>query len=259
MVFALLSYAPVSRKRMDRSARAQSASQKNMHAKLVHPMRKVRSFVRRDGRITPSQQRALEELWPLYGIEPGKRLLALDHLFENKAPTVLEIGFGNGETLIELAKRDNDVHYIGAEVYRSGVGHLLLRLQEEGLRNVKVYADDAIELLRHNIPKNSLAKINLFFPDPWHKKKHHKRRIVNEDFIALVHSRLERGGVFHFATDWEPYAEWTMARFEAAKGFKNLKGAGKTSPRPTSRPITKFEKRGFRLGHSSWDLLYQKR
>ncbi len=233
-----------------------------MLATRSSPLRQITSFVRREGRITPSQKKALNDLWPKYGLElprPGEHQ-ALDFklLFGRKAPTILEVGFGDGDVLLELAGRQADKNFLGAEVYRSGVGRLMIRLDRDDINNVKLVADDAVELLRNHIAPNSLQAIHLFFPDPWPKKKHHKRRIVNDDFIGLVHSRLKKKGLFHFATDWEPYAEWSLAVLEQTSGLVNMAGKGHFSPRPNYRPITKFEKRGYRLGHSSWDLIYEK-
>lgn len=222
------------------------------------PLRQIQSFVRREGRITPSQKKALVEHWPRYGIEPDDTLLDFPTLFDRQAPTILEIGFGDGDVLLELSGRQADINFIGAEVYRPGLGRLMIRLADRDINNVRLVGDDAVELLEKRIKPNSLQAIHLYFPDPWPKKKHHKRRIINEAFGKLLQSRIAVAGVFHFATDWEPYAEWSLDILEEVSGFQNVAGERQFSPRPDYRPVTKFEKRGYRLGHSTWDLIYKK-
>lgn len=220
-------------------------------------MRHIRSFVRREGRMTNSQQRALDTLWPRFGIDP-ETPIEPTALFGREAPTHLEIGFGMGHALFELAKTHPDEHYIGIEVHRPGVGRLLDEVDKSGLTNVRVLKHDAIEALKQQIPDNSLDSVMLFFPDPWHKKRHHKRRIVQPPFIALIRQKLKPGGLFHLATDWEEYAEWMMEILSQTEGMENRAGAQQFSPRPDSRPVTKFEQRGLRLGHGVWDLLFEK-
>ncbi len=220
------------------------------------PLRRIRSFVRRQGRMTDLQQRALEEQWPRFGLEPGNELLDLDAIFGRSAPRILEIGFGMGDSLAEMANTHPENDYIGIEVHRPGVGRLMDRLNEQGNENVRIFCHDAIEILEKQIPDESLDRVLLFFPDPWHKKRHNKRRIVNAAFIEMVRRVLKSGGVFHMATDWQDYAEWMMHEMNQASGFENMAGPDQYSERPDYRPVTKFEKRGHRLGHGIWDLLF---
>lgn len=215
-------------------------------------MRQIRSFVKREGRLTTGQQRALETQWPVYG-----RDLTMGDLPQAQG-AVLEIGFGNGSSLLEMALAQPTQQFIGIEVHRPGVGALLIGVAEQEVKNLLLYQDDAVEVLTQCIADNSLARLQLYFPDPWHKKKHHKRRIVNSEFAALVLRKLMPGGIFHLATDWENYAEHMLTVMDLAPGFENLAGQGKTSTKPAYRPTTKFEQRGQRLGHGVWDFLYRK-
>ena len=221
-------------------------------------LRSIRSFVRREGRLTKGQQRALTELWPRFGVDNEPGLIDLPALFGRDNPKVLEIGFGNGKSLAEMAANFPDSDYLGIEVHRPGVGSLLLLVEEQELSNVRVICDDAVEVLKQRIADASLNRVQLFFPDPWHKKRHHKRRILQPEFAELIWQKLKPGGVFHLATDWEDYAEQMMAVMSAAPGYENQAGKGQFSPRPDSRPLTKFEQRGQRLGHGVWDLLFQR-
>ncbi len=221
-------------------------------------MRTVRSFVMRAGRTTEGQQKALEEVWPEMGLELKNGAIDFAEVFGRQAPVVLEIGFGMGDSLIEMATQQPDKNYIGIEVHRPGVGRLLSRANESGLTNIRVYAEDAVEVLADCIPDNSLHALQLFFPDPWHKKKHHKRRIVQPEFAQKIRQKLEVGGYFHMATDWENYAEHMMEVMTAAEGFTNQAGEGEYSPQPEWRPVTKFQKRGERLGHGVWDLMFER-
>ncbi len=223
-------------------------------------LRPVRSFVRREGRATMAQKNAMEVLWPVYGFEPGSGTnaeLQFQDMFGRVAPVVLEIGYGDGEALVDAAVVKPGVDFIGAEVYTPGIGHCLIRIEQQKLLNVRLCQVDAIELLNKNIADAGLAEIRLFFPDPWPKKKHHKRRIVNESFTRLITQKLEPGGLIHFATDWAPYAVWAMDVFEACPTLENMAGAGNYTPRPESRTLTKFERRGQRLGQGSQDLIYR--
>jgi tRNA (guanine-N7-)-methyltransferase len=220
------------------------------------PEHRIRSFIRRQGRITVAQTKALSHLWPVYGLESGQ-VLDVPAVFGRIAPLVLEIGFGNGEALATMALENPDFNHIGVEVHRPGVGHLLLRLSELSLTNIRIYCADAVEILTRNIADASLDRIQLFFPDPWPKKRHHKRRIVNADFLALVNRKLKPGGVFHAATDWEPYATAMAESLEACPELVST-APGPFAPRPGYRPRTKFESRGQRLGHGVWDLLYRR-
>ena len=225
--------------------------------------RPVRSFVRREGRATDAQKQAMQELWPIYGFKPGREiqganaLLDFRALFDRNAPVVLEIGYGDGEALVDAAMRETGVNFIGAEVYTPGIGHCLLRIEKQQLSNVRLCQVDAIELLKNDIADASLAEIRLFFPDPWPKQKHHKRRIVNKTFTHLISKKLVAGGRIHFATDWAPYAEWAMTVFEASPTLENVAGKGSYTPKPDSRIETKFERRGQRLGQESRDLIYK--
>lgn len=223
-----------------------------------NPHRPIRSFVRRQGRMTARQEWALRELWPQYGLEPGTEVLDLDAVFGRSAPKILEIGFGMGDALAEMALNHPEQDYLGIEVHRPGVGRLLDKLAAQGSSNVRVFCHDAVEVLQQQIPGNSLDKVLLFFPDPWHKKRHHKRRIVRPAYVELIRTKLKPSGVFHMATDWQEYAEWMMTVMSAAAGFGNLAGAGTYSEKPDYRPETKFERRGQRLGHGVWDLLFKK-
>ena len=221
--------------------------------------RPIRSFVRREGRITPSQQRALARLWPRYGLEAGEQPFDFAEIFGRHATRVLEIGFGDGVSLRQQAQAHPESDYLGIEVHRPGVGRLLHALDTEELTNVRVVCEDAVTVLRQNIPEGSLDTVQLFFPDPWPKKRHHKRRIVQPEFVELVRTRLREGGRFHLATDWEAYAQHMMVILSEASGYRNVAGSGNFASRPDSRPLTKFELRGQRLGHPVWDLIFERR
>ena len=220
-------------------------------------MRTVKSFVLRAGRMTEGQQKAMDDVWPQMGLELAQGQLDLAAVFGREAPVVLEIGFGMGDSLIEMAKDQPEKNYIGIEVHRPGVGRLLSNAEKAGLSNIRVFCDDAIEVLAQCIPDGSLDCIQLFFPDPWHKKRHHKRRIVQPEFAQTLRKKLKVGGVFHMATDWENYAEHMMEVMSAAEGYQNIVGEGVYSPQPKWRPVTKFQKRGERLGHGVWDLMFE--
>lgn len=217
--------------------------------------RRIRSFVRREGRMTRAQQGALERLWPHYVIEP-ECVLDFAAVFGRAAPRVLEIGFGMGDSLAAMATAHTENDYLGIEVHRPGVGSLLTRLERDGIRNVRVVCADAVEVLQNCVPDESLDAVHLFFPDPWPKKRHHKRRIVQAPFVDLLRRKLKPGGVFHCATDWGHYAEHVLAVMAAAAGFRNTAGADQYTERPDHRPVTKFERRGERLGHVIRDLVF---
>ena len=221
-------------------------------------MRTIRSFVVRGGRMTDAQQRALGELWPRYGIDTADAPLDLDACFGRRAPRTLDIGFGNGDHLATLATRHPERDYLGIEVHRPGVGRLLLSCNAQGSRNVRAICRDAVEVLEHVLPAASFDEVLLLFPDPWPKKRHHKRRIVQAPFIALVAKVLAPGGVFRLATDWGPYAEEMLARLNAAPDFENLAPDGGYAARDESRAATRFERRGQRLGHGVWDLSFRR-
>jgi tRNA (guanine-N7-)-methyltransferase len=215
--------------------------------------------VLREGRLTAGQERAFSELWPRFGIDYTGAPLDLTALFGNDRPVWLEIGFGNGEGLAALAARHPDRNYLGVEVHRPGVGHLLLRLEALGLGNVRVLRHDAVEVLSHAVAPAALAGSLLLFPDPWHKRRHHKRRILQASFVDLLARAIRPGGLFHAATDWEDYAQQMLAVLEASPAFENVAGRGAFSPRPEERPLTRFEQRGHRLGHGVWDLRFRRR
>ena len=222
------------------------------------PERRIRSFVRREGRFTSAQRLAFDTLWEQRGLDPEAGLLDLPALFPGCTRFALEIGFGMGQSLAELASREPQTGFIGIEVHRPGVGKLLALAEEAELANLKVYCADAVEVLRRCIPDASLDLAMLFFPDPWPKKRHHKRRLVQPAFVEELRSKLKPGGVFHLATDWENYAEQMLEVLNAAPGWRNLAGEGGFAPRPASRPVTRFEARGERLGHQVRDLLFSR-
>lgn len=214
--------------------------------------------MRREGRFTEGQRRAMAQLWSQFGIEPQTNLLDLDEVFGRVAPRILEIGFGMGESLVAMARCHPENDYLGIDVYRPGVGSLLRQMDEYGLTNVRAINEDAVEVLMQMIPDESIDRLQLFFPDPWHKRRHHKRRIVQPAFALLVCQKLKPGGVFHLATDWQDYAQQMMAVLSAEAGYENCVGQGQYAQRPAARPLTKFEQRGHRLGHGVWDLLFRR-
>ncbi len=216
----------------------------------------MRSYVLRQGRLTDGQARALETQWPHFGIDWQETPLDFSALFGRHAPVVLEIGFGNGDSLLEMARAQPENDFIGIEVHPPGVGHLLARLAEAQIDNLRVVRADAVDVLRCMIAPSSLARVQLFFPDPWPKKRHHKRRIVQPEFIALVTSRLEPGGFLHLATDWEPYAEHMLEVLRASPELRNLDASGGYATDPPPRPRTRFEARGLRLGHRVRELVF---
>ncbi len=218
--------------------------------------RSIRSFVLRQGRLTPAQQRAVETLLPQYGIPYAPSLLDLNAAFGRQAPKVLEIGFGMGGATAQIAQANPEQDYLGVEVHAPGVGNLLKLVQEQGLSNVRVIQHDAVEVLRHMIGDASLDGVHIFFPDPWPKKRHHKRRLLQAEFLALLCSKLKPGGYLHFATDWEEYAQWAL---DVLRGESQLKNTAQDyAPRPDYRPLTKFEQRGLNLGHGVWDLIFRR-
>jgi tRNA (guanine-N7-)-methyltransferase len=224
------------------------------------PRRPIRSFVMRAGRMTVGQTRALEDLWPRYGLDYSPAALDLDAVFGRRAPRTLEIGFGNGEHLARLAAAHPERDYLGIEVHRPGVGHLLMLAEKTGLANLRVSDHDAVEVLREQIPAAGLDEVLVLFPDPWHKKRHHKRRLIQPPFVELLASRLAAGGVLRLATDWEEYALQMLDVLRGASAlFTNLSSTGDWMPRPDERAPTRFEKRGARLGHGVWDLAFQRR
>lgn len=218
--------------------------------------RRIRSFVLRTGRMTPAQQRGLEMHWPQWGLSLEQGALDGARVFGRAAPMVLEIGFGMGTSLLQMAQAAPEQNFLGIEVHRPGVGKLLHDMAEEGVDNIRVYCDDAVEVLQRCIADDSLATVQIFFPDPWHKKKHNKRRLIQPQFVQLLRTKLQVGGVLHVATDWQDYAEQILSVMNEAEGFSNC--AEGYAPRPEHRPKTKFEQRGERLGHGVWDILFRK-
>lgn len=209
--------------------------------------------------MTDAQRRALTELWPRYGIDPGETPIDFSAVYGRVAPVHLEIGFGNGDALAAMAAAHPENNFLGIEVHRPGVGSLLRRCATEQLDNVRVMSVDAKDVLERQIAPGSLAAVYVFFPDPWPKKRHHKRRLVQPEFVALVRGRLAFGGLFRLATDWQDYAQQMLAVLSADPELENLAGAGQYASRPSERPITRFEQRGARLGHGVWDLAFRRR
>ena len=221
-------------------------------------LRSIRSFVIRGGRMTTGQQKAYDAHWPEKGLTVEQGAPDFGQVFGREAPLILEIGFGMGQSLLEMAQFEPDKNFLGVEVHLPGVGALLKGMGEEGVENIRIYNDDANRVIDQCLADASLERVQLFFPDPWHKKRHNKRRLVQPEFVERIRRKLRIGGRFHLATDWEPYAEHMMEVMEAAPGFVNQAGAGQYSPRPDTRPVTKFEKRGERLGHGVWDLIFER-
>ncbi len=224
----------------------------------THP-RGVRSFVLRAGRMTDGQQRALDTLWPRFGLEYTAAACDLDVLFGRAAPRVVEIGFGNGANLIQMATQRPETDFLGIEVHRPGVGRVLMEIERLGLRNVRVSNHDAVEVIGEQVPPGCLDEVLVLFPDPWHKKRHHKRRLLNAEFVALLASRLKSGGLLRAATDWEPYAVAMLEVLTGCALLENTAAEGRYVPRPTSREPTRFESRGERLGHGVRDLAFRRR
>jgi tRNA (guanine-N7-)-methyltransferase len=220
--------------------------------------REVRSFVARAGRMTAAQERAWRELWPRFRIPEGGGPPDVAALFGRVAHLTLEIGFGNGESLLALAAAHPEQDFLGIEVHRPGVGHLMLRAEARGVANLRIACQDAVEVLRAHVADQSLDAVLLYFPDPWPKKRHHKRRIVQPDFVELVARKLKAGGLFRMATDWPHYAEQMLSVCSACEALENVAGDGYV-PRPDTRPLTRFEQRGHRLGHPVRDLAFRKR
>src|SRR5580698_3257616 len=223
----------------------------------MQTQRHIRSFVLRAGRMTPAQERALTDLWPSYGVELGEGPLDLEAIFGRRAPRCLEIGFGVGEVIGTLAEHHPHIDYLGVEVHRPGVGRLLLRAEQAKIRNLRVICHDAVEVLK-DIANDSFDEILVFFPDPWHKKRHHKRRLIDATFVALLSAKLRGGGILRLATDWQDYAEQMLIVCNAEPTLQSLSTDATYVPRPEFRQPTRFERRGERLGHGVWDLAYRK-
>jgi tRNA (guanine-N7-)-methyltransferase len=219
--------------------------------------RPIRSFVLRQGRTSPAQTRAHETLMPRYGAPFKPQLLDLNELFGRPAPKILEIGFGMGATTATIAANRPELDFLGLEVHTPGVGSLLKLIEERGIPNLRIIQHDAVEVLQQMIAPDTLAGVHIFFPDPWPKKRHHKRRLIQPEFVKLLISRITPGGYVHLATDWEEYAEQMLAVLSAEEGLANT--ADGYAPCPDYRPETKFETRGLKLGHGVWDLVFRKR
>jgi tRNA (guanine-N7-)-methyltransferase len=221
-------------------------------SRVSHPP--IRSYVLRQGRFSRGQQRAYEELLPRFGVPYGREPLDLARVFGREAPVIVEIGSGMGETTAHIAAGNPGKDYLAIEVHTPGVGSLLKQIEERGLTNIRIVQHDAAEVLRDMVPRASLAGVHVFFPDPWPKKRHHKRRLLQPAFAELLADRIRPGGYLHVATDWQDYAEQALAVLAAVPALRNT--AERFAPRPESRPETKFERRGRRLGHDVWDLLF---
>ncbi len=219
--------------------------------------RPIRSFVRRSGRLTASQQHAIDTLWSQFVLETTQPY-DLNAIFGRTAPKHLEIGFGMGDALVDMAQAHPENDYLGIEVYLAGVGRVLAQIESLGLKNIRVICDDAVEVLKHNISSASFDAVYIFFPDPWHKAKHNKRRLIQPEFVNLLSSRLAPQAHLFLATDWEDYAHQMLEVLDKATLLKNHSGVGNYAPRCEVRPLTKFEKRGQRLGHGVWDLHYKR-
>ena len=220
---------------------------------------RIKSFVIRAGRMTESQQKGWSSVFPEHGFTLSERRFDWDRSFAVAGRRVLEIGFGMGDSLVAMADQNPQDRYLGIEVHRPGVGKLLSEVDKRGIKNLKVFAEDAVQVLEEAIPQESIDLLQIFFPDPWHKKRHHKRRLIQPDFVELLVSRLSAAGHLHLATDWQPYAEHMMEVLSANALLLNTAGQNNYIVRPESRPETKFERRGHRLGHGVWDLLFEKR
>lgn len=222
-------------------------------------LRKVRSFVRREGRMSENRKHSLEQLWPVFGIDQNDEILDLDLLFGRASVKNLEIGIGTGTALLAMAEAHPEEDFIGIDVYRPGAAQVMATAEERGFRNIRIMTHDAVDALKTQITDQSLDNLYIFFPDPWHKKKHHKRRLIQPELVALLASKLKAGGHLYLATDWENYAEQMLEVIDACPAFENTAGKGHYAERNLRRPITKFENRGQRLGHGVWDLDYIKK
>jgi tRNA (guanine-N7-)-methyltransferase len=223
------------------------------------PLRKIRSFVRRDGRMTSAQKQALEQAWPHIGLQLENGLIDFQDVFKREAPRVLEIGFGSGQSLLAMAKAHEDQNFIGIETYQPGIGSLILGMELQEVKNIRIYYADAVEVLEQCIPMQSLDVVQIFFPDPWPKRKHHKRRLIQTEFVNLVISKLKDGGTLHLATDWEHYGKEMMKVLSGISALKNIAGESQFSNRSSQRPIiTKFEQRGHKSGRQIWELQFSK-
>jgi len=219
--------------------------------------RPMRSYVVRGGRLTGSQQDAMENLWPEYGIDQNQGLIKREEVFGRRAELVFEIGFGMGDSLVAMAGQYPDRDYIGVDVHPPGIGTILRDIKAQGLHNLRVMQGDATEILNNCLSNNDIDRIQIFFPDPWHKKRHNKRRLIQAPFVESLAGKMREGGILHLATDWENYAEQMMEVMSASSSYKNIAGEGQFAGQD-ERAETKFERRGRRLGHGVWDLLFEK-
>ena len=219
--------------------------------------RQIRSFVLRKGKMTTGQKKAVEELMPVFAFNPSSKI-DFSELYGNNNPVWLDIGFGNGESIIHAAQKYPAINFLGIEVHLPGVGHLLMAIDELQLNNVRIIRNDAVDMLNLFIQDQSLSAIHIYFPDPWHKKRHHKRRLLNQDFLDLIKNKLTTGGRLHYASDWQPYALEVQALFAENAWLQNQQPDNGFAPRPEWRPVTKFERRGQRLEHGTYDLIMQK-
>ena len=219
--------------------------------------RKIQSFVKRSGRLSKGQSLGLNELWSDFGIDVDSSTLDFEEIFSNQNDVTLEVGFGNGDSLLEMAIQEPNQNFLGIEVYEAGVGRLINEANKKNVGNLKVIKEDAVEVLENNVADDSISNFQLFFPDPWHKKRHHKRRIVQMGFLDLLSKKLKSNGTAHIATDWQDYAEHIMETLESHPHFKNLAGDHIYYERPEYRPLTKFENRGQKLGHGVWDIIFR--
>lgn len=219
--------------------------------------RRIRSFVLRQGRLTKGQERALQTAWPQFGIEYATQVLDLDQTFtRSESKKILEIGFGMGDATAKIAQTLSDCDFLAVEVHTPGVGSLLKLMQEGEIHNIRIIQHDAVEVLQHMLAEGSLDGVHIFFPDPWHKKRHHKRRLIQAEFIKLLCSKLKAGAYIHVATDWQEYAEWVLEVLRAESQLQNT--AEEYAEKPDYRPLTKFENRGLKLGHGVWDLVFRR-
>ena len=218
--------------------------------------RRIVTFVKREGRFTEAQKKAFEDCWSEFGIDYTDTTLSLNSLFKNDHPVILEIGFGNGDSLAQMAIANPDKNYIGIEVHRPGAGQLLMQIRDKNIQNIRISTHDAIQVVTNQLVDNALSGVQIFFPDPWPKKRHHKRRIVQPVFMSLLAKKLKPQGFVHLATDWAPYAERMLEVMQSHPDYKNT--VADYIERPESRPLTKFEQRGLKLGHQIFDLMFEK-
>ncbi len=220
--------------------------------------RTIKSFVLRTGRVSNRQQQALDCYLDDYELPLGSRAWDLPLIFGSEAKIIVEIGFGMGDSLLAMALQQPVLNFIGIEVHKAGIGSLVAKLRDNAISNVRVVTQDAVDVFKYHLADNSLAGIQIFFPDPWHKKRHHKRRLIQAEFVTMLVQRLKIGGFIHCATDWEDYAEHMQRVLSKEPTLMNAQADGGFSPRPAMRPVTKFERRGTQLGHGIWDLIYIK-